>query len=61
MEKLGSFIQNILVPIITVGTAAMVGWLNYSVSQVDQGLKEQIASVDLAIKEAKDERERINS
>lgn len=61
MEKLGRFIQNILVPIITVGTAAMVAWLNYSVSKVDQGLKEQIASVDLAIKEAKDERERIKS
>ena len=61
MEKLGGLIQNVLVPIITVGTALMVAWLNYSVSKVDQDLKEQIASVDLAIKEARDERDKINS
>lgn len=61
MEKIGRLIQTIFVPIITVGTALMVAWLNYSVSRVDQDLKEQIASVDLAIKEARDEREKINS
>lgn len=61
MENLSRIIQTIIVPIITVGTASMVAWLNYSVSKVDQDLKEQIAAVDLAIKEAKDEREKINA
>jgi len=61
MEKIGHFIQKVLVPIITIGTASMVAWLNYSVSKVDQDLKKQIASVDLAIKEAKDERDKINT
>lgn len=57
----GSFLQNIFIPVVTVGTATMVAWLNYSVSKVDQGLKEQIASVDIAIREARDEREKINA
>lgn len=60
-KKIGSFLQNILLPIVTVGTATMVAWLNYSVSQVDQQLKGQIAAVDIAIKEAKDERERLQA
>jgi len=58
-KKLGFFLQNIFIPLVTVGTATMVAWLNYSISQVDQELKEQIASVDIAIKEARDEREKI--
>ena len=56
-----SVLQNVILPVVTVGTATMVAWLNYSVSRVDQGLKEQIAAVDIAIKEARDEREKINA
>ena len=55
-----SVLQNVILPVVTVGTATMVAWLNYSVSRVDQGLKEQIAAVDIAIKEARDEREKIS-
>ncbi len=61
MNKFNWFLQNILIPLVTVGTATMVAWLNHSVSRVDQDLKEQIASVDMAIKEARDEREKLNA
>ena len=60
-KSIGVLLQNVVLPIVTVGTATMVAWLNYSVSRVDQGLKEQIAAVDIAIKEARDEREQINA
>ena len=61
MKSIGKFVQNILIPLITVGTAAMVAWLNYSVSQVDHDLKQKIAKVDLSIKEAKDDRDKIKA
>ena len=51
-KTIASVLQNVILPVVTVGTATMVAWLNYSVSRVDQGLKEQIAAVDIAIKEA---------
>ncbi|MGB1060075.1 MAG: hypothetical protein ACPGZU_08075 [Ketobacter sp.] len=60
-KTIASVLQNVILPVVTVGTATMVAWLNYSVSRVDQGLKEQIAAVDIAIKEARDEREKINA
>ena len=61
MNRLVWFLQNIFIPLVTVGTATMVAWLNYSVSRVDQGLKQQIASVDIAIKEAQVEREKVRA
>ncbi len=61
MRKIIWFLQNIFIPVVTVGTATMVAILNFSVSKVDQDLKQQIASVDLSIKEAKNEREKLNS
>ncbi|WP_207063799.1 hypothetical protein [Motiliproteus sp. SC1-56] len=60
-KRIEGFVQNLFLPAVTVGTATMEAWLNYSVSQVDQGLKEQITAVDIAIKEARDEREQINA
>lgn len=60
-KRIGTVIQTVIVPLVTVGTATMVGWLNYSVSRVDQELKEQIASVDISIKEAKNERDKIRA
>ena len=61
LKKIGMFVKNALIPLVTIGTAVMVAWLNYSVSQVDHDLKEKIADVDISIKEAKDEREKINA
>lgn len=61
MKRFIWFLQNIFIPVVTVGTATMVAVLNFSVSKVDQDLKQQIASVDLSIKEAKNEREKLNS
>ena len=58
---IGAFLQNILIPVVTVATAMMVAILNASISRVDQDLKQQIAAVDIAIKEARDEREKINT
>ncbi len=50
--------QNVFIPLVT---AFMVAWLNYSVSQVDRDLKERIADVDISIREAKDDRDKINT
>ncbi len=61
MKRFVWFLQNIFIPVVTVGTATMVAILNFSVSKVDQDLKQQIAAVDLAIKEAKNEREKLNA
>ncbi|MCG8668512.1 MAG: hypothetical protein MI867_03795 [Pseudomonadales bacterium] len=61
VKSLGSFLQNVFIPLVTVGTATMVAWLNHSISEVDQDIKEQIAAVDIAIKEARDEREKLNA
>ena len=55
------FLKNVFIPVVTVATATMVAILNASISRVDQDLKQQIAAVDIAIKEARDEREKINS
>lgn len=60
-KKVGAALQNVFIPLVTVITATMVAFLNNSISRVDQGLKEQIAAVDIAIKEARDEREKINA
>lgn len=60
-KVVGSIIQNIVIPLVTVATASMVAWLNASISTIDQSLKAQIASVDIAIKEARNEREKVNS
>lgn len=56
-----AFLQNVFIPLVTVTIAAMVAILNFSVSNLDRELKEQVAAVDIAIKEARDERERINA
>ncbi|MCO7223386.1 hypothetical protein [Pleionea sp. CnH1-48] len=60
---LTDFIKHIAVPIISVGTAVMVGILNYQVSQNDlalrdrdQQLEERISEIDLLIKRSKEER-----
>lgn len=56
-----SIIRDIIIPLISVVTAVMVGWLNYSVSKGDQELQQRINNVDLAIKEARDEREKLQA
>ncbi|MBE0375807.1 hypothetical protein PFLA_b0739 [Pseudoalteromonas flavipulchra NCIMB 2033 = ATCC BAA-314] len=60
-KPFSAFLQNVFIPLITVTIAAMVAILNFSVSNLDRELKEQVAAVDIAIKEARDERERINA
>lgn len=60
-RKIIPFVQNVFVPLVSVGTAAMVGWLNYSISQVDQDLKARITAVDIAVKEGQEERAKLDS
>lgn len=50
------FIKEIGIPLISVGTAVMVGLLNFKVSQNDQELKERISALDLLVTKAKEER-----
>ena len=55
--KLSDFIKDIAVPVISVGTAVMVGLLNYQVKINDQALQERIGNIDASIKQNKEERE----
>ncbi|MBQ4845326.1 hypothetical protein [Pseudoalteromonas sp. MMG005] len=57
----GAFLKSVFIPLVTVATATMVAFLNSSISQVDHELKQRIAAVDIAIKEARDEREKIDA
>mgnify|MGYP000695879556 CR=1 FL=1 len=60
-EFIGNVIQKVVVPLVTVATATMVAWLNASISKVDSELKAQIALVDIAVKEAQAEREKLRA
>ncbi|WP_299668361.1 hypothetical protein [uncultured Psychromonas sp.] len=62
--KLIHLIKDVTVPLISVGTAMMVGFLNYQVSlndkelrERDQQLEERIGEIDLLVKTSKEERE----
>ncbi len=58
------FVKNLFVPLISVGTAVMVGILNFQVSQNDlelrqrdQELEQKLSEIDLVIKKSREERE----
>lgn len=62
--KFVGFIKDIAVPLISVGTAVMVGLLNFQVSKNDQELRERdqqlnerISDIDLLVKKSREERE----
>jgi len=62
--KLIQLIKDVAIPLISVGTAVMVGILNYQVSTNDQALRirdqqleERIGEIDLLVKKSKEERE----
>lgn len=57
---MGEFVKNILVPILTVVTTCLAGYLNFSINSVDQTLKLSMAELDSQMKnseEARNERE----
>lgn len=62
--RFAEFIQAVAVPLVSVGTAVMVGVLNYQVSTNDQALRlrdqqleERLGEIDLLVKQSKEERE----
>lgn len=57
---MSEFVKNILVPILTVVTTCLAGYLNFSINSVDQNLKLSMAELDSQMKnseEARNERE----
>jgi hypothetical protein len=62
--KLADLIKNIVIPLISVATAVMVGFLNHQVSENDlklrerdQELRQRLGEIDLLVKKTKEERE----
>ena len=64
MMSTSDFIKNILVPLISVGTAVMVGVLNFKVSENDlelrkrdQVLEQRLSDINLVIQKSREQRE----
>ncbi|MFL0809670.1 MAG: hypothetical protein K6L76_04590 [Agarilytica sp.] len=62
--NIANFVKTIAVPLVSVGTAVMVGLLNFQVSKNDQELRvrdqqltERISDIDLLVKRSREERE----
>lgn len=58
--KFGDFISKVGIPLISVLTASMVAWLNYSVSERDQKIQAELNEINVQVtlnKEERDERE----
>jgi len=55
--NLGDLIKNSIVPLISVVTALMVAWLNYSVSERDQKIQEELNKINAQVTLNKEERE----
>lgn len=53
----GDFIKNAIVPLISVATALMVAWLNYSVSERDQAIQAELSEINAQVTLNKEERE----
>jgi hypothetical protein len=54
--KAGSFIKDALVPVVSVATAAMVAWLNYSVDERDQKIQMELNQINSKVTLNKEER-----
>ena len=61
MKKLITITHSILFPVISAATAIFALWINYSFTEADNNLKEQIALVDLSIKEEQNERDKVHA
>ena len=58
--KIGDFISKVGIPLISVLTASMVAWLNYSVNDRDQKIQAELNKINAQVtlnKEERDERE----
>jgi hypothetical protein len=58
--KIGNFISKVGIPLISVLTASMVAWLNYSVNERDQKIQAELNEINAQVtlnKEERDERE----
>lgn len=55
--NLGDLIKNAIVPLVTVVTASMVAWLNYSVSERDQKIQAELSKINAQVTLNKEERE----
>jgi len=55
--KFEDFIKNAIIPLISVVTALMVAWLNYSVSERDQQIQNELSKINAQVTLNKEERE----
>jgi hypothetical protein len=55
--KLEDFIKNAVIPLISVVTAFMVAWLNYSVNERDHKIQEELTKINAQVTLNKEERE----
>jgi hypothetical protein len=55
--NIGDLIKNAVVPLISVVTALMVAWLNYSVSERDQRIQGELSKITAQVTLNKEERE----
>lgn len=55
--NLGELIKNSIVPLISVVTALMVAWLNYSVSERDQVIQAELSKINAQVTLDREERE----
>jgi hypothetical protein len=54
--KFDDLIRNTIIPLISVVTAFMVGWLNYSVNERDQKIQEELGRINAQVTLNKEER-----
>ena len=55
--NLGELVKNAIVPLISVVTALMVAWLNYSLSERDQAIQAELSKINAQVALDKEERE----
>ena len=56
--KLGDLTKNVIVPAISVVTAAMVAWLNHSVSERDLKIQQELGKINAQVSLNREERDR---
>ena len=55
--KFGDFISKVAIPFISVITAAMVAWLNYSVDERGRKIQAELSEINAQVTLNKEERE----
>jgi hypothetical protein len=55
--KFGDFVSKVAIPLISVATAVMVAWLNYSVDERDRKIQAELSKINAQVTLNKEERE----